>query len=148
MKNKEKGLWDINKKRETLSHFSLSRCVRDSNPWPHAWQACILTNWTNAPFIFLGLWDINKKRETLSHFSLSRCVRDSNPWPHAWQACILTNWTNAPFIFFVCYLSRLRCKGTAFSEICKHFTNFFSKKSIIFFCSLIYIDQHIQLFHL
>ena len=27
------------------------RCVRDSNPWPHAWQACILTNWTNAPFI-------------------------------------------------------------------------------------------------
>ena len=25
------------------------RCVRDSNPWPHAWQACILTNWTNAP---------------------------------------------------------------------------------------------------
>ena len=29
--------------------YLLSRCVRDSNPWPHAWQACILTNWTNAP---------------------------------------------------------------------------------------------------
>ena len=24
----------------------------DSNPWPHAWQACILTNWTNAPLSF------------------------------------------------------------------------------------------------
>ena len=29
------------------------RCVRDSNPWPHAWQACILTNWTNAPIILI-----------------------------------------------------------------------------------------------
>ena len=29
--------------------FLEKRCVRDSNPWPHAWQACILTNWTNAP---------------------------------------------------------------------------------------------------
>ena len=25
------------------------RCVRDSNSWPPAWQAGILTNWTNAP---------------------------------------------------------------------------------------------------
>ena len=32
-----------------LIYYLLSRCVRDSNPWPHAWQACILTNWTNAP---------------------------------------------------------------------------------------------------
>ena len=32
-----------------LIFYLLSRCVRDSNPWPHAWQACILTNWTNAP---------------------------------------------------------------------------------------------------
>ena len=31
------------------------RCVRDSNPWPHAWQACILTNWTNAPKCFLAV---------------------------------------------------------------------------------------------
>ena len=36
--------------------YLLSRCVRDSNPWPHAWQACILTNWTNAPFlVFFGI---------------------------------------------------------------------------------------------
>ena len=32
-----------------LFPFLKKRCVRDSNPWPHAWQACILTNWTNAP---------------------------------------------------------------------------------------------------
>ena len=33
----------------SLFCFIKKRCVRDSNPWPHAWQACILTNWTNAP---------------------------------------------------------------------------------------------------
>ena len=27
------------------------RCVRDSNSWPPAWQAGILTNWTNAPIM-------------------------------------------------------------------------------------------------
>ena len=26
------------------------RCGRDSNSRPHAWQACILTNWTTEPF--------------------------------------------------------------------------------------------------
>ena len=26
------------------------RCVRDLNPWPPAWQAGVLTNWTNTPF--------------------------------------------------------------------------------------------------
>ena len=38
------------------------RCVRDSNPWPHAWQACILTNWTNAPF---GVFVFEVYRSTL-----------------------------------------------------------------------------------
>ena len=39
-------------KQKRVPNFfgTLLRCVRDSNPWPHAWQACILTNWTNAPF--------------------------------------------------------------------------------------------------
>ena len=32
---------------------SCLRCVRDSNSWPQAWQACILTDWTNAPFLCL-----------------------------------------------------------------------------------------------
>ena len=39
------------KKRKPIG-FLILRCVRDSNPWPHAWQACILTSWTNAPFRF------------------------------------------------------------------------------------------------
>ena len=58
------------------------RCVPDSNSWPPAWQAGILTNWTNAPCI--------------TDLEFQRCVRDSNSWPPAWQAGILTNWTNAP----------------------------------------------------
>ena len=31
------------------SLYYVQRCVRDSDPWPPAWQAGILTNWTNAP---------------------------------------------------------------------------------------------------
>ena len=42
----------MQQKKERHFRISLSRCVRDSNPWPHAWQACILTNWTNAPLSF------------------------------------------------------------------------------------------------
>ena len=38
-----------------LIYYLLSRCVRDSNPWPHAWQACILTNWTNAPWFHFSV---------------------------------------------------------------------------------------------
>ena len=58
------------------------RSGRDSNPRPHAWQACILTSWTTRPKCF-------QKR---------RFGRDSNPRPHAWQACILTSWTTEPFL--------------------------------------------------
>ena len=29
--------------------FGIKRSGRDSNPRPHAWQACILTNWTTKP---------------------------------------------------------------------------------------------------
>ena len=32
--------------------FRVLRCVQDSNQRPPAWQAGILTNWTNAPFWF------------------------------------------------------------------------------------------------
>ena len=60
----------------------LLRSGRDSNPRPHAWQACILTSWTTRPKCF-------QKR---------RFGRDSNPRPHAWQACILTSWTTEPFL--------------------------------------------------
>ena len=46
LRPQEKSPW----KSITFKGFRvLLRCVRDSNPWPHAWQACILTNWTNAP---------------------------------------------------------------------------------------------------
>ena len=46
LRPQEKSPW----KWLTFKGFGmLLRCVRDSNPWPHAWQACILTNWTNAP---------------------------------------------------------------------------------------------------
>ena len=31
----------------------IRRCGRDSNPRPQAWQACILTSWTTAPFLFM-----------------------------------------------------------------------------------------------
>ena len=37
------------KKKTTFRLSSLVRCVGDSNPWPRAWQARILTSWTNAP---------------------------------------------------------------------------------------------------
>ena len=37
-----------------LLHSAMLRCVRDSNPWPPAWQAGILTGWTNAPMFFCG----------------------------------------------------------------------------------------------
>ena len=30
------------------------RSGRDSNPRPHAWQACILTNWTTKPLLYCG----------------------------------------------------------------------------------------------
>ena len=33
--------------------WALLRSGRDSNPRPHAWQACILTNWTTGPFPFV-----------------------------------------------------------------------------------------------
>ena len=42
----------VETKKPNQKTDSVLRCVRDSNPWPHAWQACILTNWTNAPFDF------------------------------------------------------------------------------------------------
>ena len=48
----------IHNKKGSNYCYSLSRCVRDSNPWPHAWQACILTNWTNAP-LFHSLFAIS-----------------------------------------------------------------------------------------
>ena len=37
------------------------RCVGDSNPWPLAWQASILTNWTNAPKIWWRWLESNKQ---------------------------------------------------------------------------------------
>ena len=40
-----------NKLESFIAHFlSPLRCGRDSNSRPHAWQACILTNWTTEPF--------------------------------------------------------------------------------------------------
>ena len=82
-RNRNKAKKRRNKKRKCFYwHFLFKRCVRDSNSWPPAWQAGILTYWTNAPFHVRTL--------TL------RCVRDSNSWPPAWQAGILTYWTNAP----------------------------------------------------
>ena len=52
------GLWTcssephIQKKatENSVACYQNSRCVGDSNPWPRAWQARILTSWTNAPF--------------------------------------------------------------------------------------------------
>ena len=82
-RNRNKAKKRRNKKRKCFYwHFLFKRCVRDSNSWPPAWQAGILTYWTNAPF--------HARTLTL------RCVRDSNSWPPAWQAGILTYWTNAP----------------------------------------------------
>ena len=50
-----------------------------SNPWPPAWQAGILTNWTTGP----------------------RCMpwwafRDSNPGPIGYEPTALTNWAKGP----------------------------------------------------
>ena len=46
-----------------LLHSAMLRCVRDSNPWPPAWQAGILTGWTNAPMFFLwAKMDSNHRR--------------------------------------------------------------------------------------
>ena len=59
----------INKKTSWFLYQEVKRCVRDSNPWPHAWQACILTNWTNAPIV--------------------SGKRDSNSRPQPWQGCAL-----------------------------------------------------------
>ena len=75
----------------TRNSFSW-RSGRDSNPRPHAWQACILTSWTTRPKCF-------QKR---------RFGRDSNPRPHAWQACILTSWTTEPFLHQVTAVT-LKC---------------------------------------
>ena len=33
-----------------LNYQANKRSGRDSNPRPHAWQACILTSWTTKPF--------------------------------------------------------------------------------------------------
>ena len=49
--DKQKRTWVVN-----YSSSQIVRCVRDSNPWPHAWQACILTSWTNAPIHFCRSW--------------------------------------------------------------------------------------------
>ena len=50
-----KKLWFLTESELFLIFLLEKRCVRDSNPWPHAWQACILTNWTNAPKYFLAV---------------------------------------------------------------------------------------------
>ena len=42
-------LYSVELRNLVLYNREVWRCVRDSNSWPHAWQACILTNWTNAP---------------------------------------------------------------------------------------------------
>ena len=47
---------DCSVENERRSIFASSlRCGRDSNPRPHAWQACILTNWTTAPICYVIL---------------------------------------------------------------------------------------------
>ena len=70
-----------------LSYFREKRCVRDSNPWPHAWQACILTSWTNAPCY------VHPQRLEL--------------WTHWLRVSCSTNWATDAFrkiINFLCYL--------------------------------------------
>ena len=44
-----KIIFNISQNDERTISFSL-RSGRDSNPRPHAWQACILTSWTTRPF--------------------------------------------------------------------------------------------------
>ena len=101
------------------------RCVRDSNPWPHAWQACILTNWTNAPKCF---W---------------RSGRDSNPRPHAWQACILTNWTTEPLFYLTAIPLNCDAKVDGLFELCKRCAHIFF---IIFQSYLIINLLHLNFF--
>ena len=50
--NSQINVWFFRKKKKKHFCFFL-RCGRDSNPRPHAWQACILTNWTTAPIVCL-----------------------------------------------------------------------------------------------
>ena len=48
------------------------RCVRDSNPWPHAWQACILTSWTTEPLFYLTAIPLNCDAKVGSLFELRK----------------------------------------------------------------------------
>ena len=56
---------EINKLICNYSFSSLLlRCVRDSNPWPPAWQAGILTSWTNAPKLRLSMLLLRNPRRS------------------------------------------------------------------------------------
>ena len=48
---KQKKEWATSSLKNLVAHLlsPLLRCVPDSNRWPPAWQAGILTSWTNAP---------------------------------------------------------------------------------------------------
>ena len=51
---------------------SSSRCGRDSNPRPHAWQACILTNWTTAPIYLCRTFFSKAGAKVLLFFDMTK----------------------------------------------------------------------------
>ena len=61
----------IQKKKKPFGFFL--RCVRDSNPWPPAWQADILTNWTNAPLCFSALFVSQSECKGKDFFWICKC---------------------------------------------------------------------------
>ena len=56
------------------------RCVRDSNPWPQAWQACALTSWANTP-----LFGTPYRIRTGVVAVKGRCPRPLDEWSNIWQ---------------------------------------------------------------
>ena len=57
---------------QTIDFQCLLRCVRDSNPRPHAWQACILTSWTTEPLFYLTAIPLNCDAKVGSLFELRK----------------------------------------------------------------------------
>ena len=52
--------------------FWKMRSGRDSNPRPHAWQACILTSWTTEPLFYLTAIPLNCDAKVGSLFELRK----------------------------------------------------------------------------
>ena len=84
LRPQEKSPW----KGLTFKGFGvLLRSGRDSNPRPHAWQACILTSWTTEPFLHQVTAVTLKCGAKIDSFSYYTIFR---PWKNGKKCIFIT----------------------------------------------------------